>query len=483
MTKKMVRLMGDKPIIFALANPDAEITPEDARAARPDAIIATGRSDYPNQINNVLGFPYIFRGALDIRARRVNDEMKIAAAHALAALAREDVPDEVSGATDGAHLQYGPDYIVPSPFDPRLITAVAPAVAQAGMDSGVARKQITDMDAYRAQLSARLDPTVGRLDTIFERVKKNPKRVVFAEGEEERVIRAAHAFQAAGYGKPILIGRDDRVAAKLEALGMPTANGMEIYNARLSQRNRRYIDYLYKRLQRDGALYRDCERMVNRDRNIFAACMVACGDADAMVTGLTRNSPSCWNDILKAIDVKKNQQLFGLSVVTARGRTVFIADTVVHEQPTAEQLADFAIQAAEKARQMGHEPRVALLSHTSFGGRQSDRISEIRRAVEILDSKKRDFAYEGELTISVALDPDMSRIYPFARLNGPANVLIMPDLSSAAISSRLVQKLGGGTVIGPLLVGLSKPAQIARLDATVSDIVTDAVLAAHDAIT
>jgi len=481
-TRKMVKKMAGRPIIFALANPDPEITPEDARAARPDAIIATGRSDYPNQINNVLGFPYIFRGALDVRARAINDEMKVAAARALAALAREDVPDEVSGAYSGQRLQFGPDYLIPTPFDPRLIAAVPPAVAEAAMKTGVARTEIKDLNAYRASLTARLDPTVGSLHGIFERVKANPKRVVFAEGEEDRVIRAAQVFRNAGYGTPVLIGRDDIVARKMAQLGLNGKDAPELHNARLSKRNKHYTDYLYKRLQRSGFLYRDCQRMVNQDRNIFAACMIACGDADAMVTGLTRNSPTSWNDILRAIDVKKGQELFGLSIVTARERTVFIADTVVHEQPTAEQLATFAIQSARRARLMGHEPRVALLSHTSFGGRTSARTREIQRAVEILDSEKRDFAYDGEMTVSVALDPNMTAVYPFCRLGGPANVLIMPGLYSAAISSRLLQKLGRGTVIGPLLVGLSRPAQIARLDATVSDLVNDAVLAAHDAI-
>ena len=482
-TKDMVNSMGSKPIIFALANPDPEIMPEEVQSVRNDAIVATGRSDYPNQINNVLGFPYIFRGALDVQASGINDEMKVAAARALAELAREDVPDEVSGAYSGRHLQFGPDYLIPTPFDPRLISAVPPAVAAAAIKTGVARRKVPNMDDYRASLEARLDPTVGSLNEIFERVKKKPKRVVFAEGEEEKVIRAAQVFRNAGYGTPVLIGRDDIVAKKMSGLGFEGSEAIEAHNARLSKHNKKYTDYLYKRLSRSGALYRDCQRMVNQDRNMFAACMVACGDADAMVTGLTRNSPTCWNDLARAINIEKGQQLFGLTVVSARDRTVFVADTLVHERPTAEQLADFATQSAAKARELGHEPRVALLSHTSFGGRSSNITDEIKRAVEILDSEKRDFAYEGEMTVSVALDPDMRALYPFSRLKGPANILIMPGLFSAAISSRLLQKLGGGTVIGPLLIGLSKPAQIARLDATVSDIVTDAVLAAHQAQT
>jgi malate dehydrogenase (oxaloacetate-decarboxylating)(NADP+) len=482
-TAKMVKTMNKKPIIFALANPDPEITPEEARAARPDAIIATGRSDYPNQINNVLGFPYIFRGALDVRARAINDEMKVAAARALAALAREDVPDEVAGAYSGQRLQFGPDYLIPTPFDPRLISAVPPAVAEAAMKSGVARTAVKDMSTYRSALTARLDPTVGSLNNIFEEVKANPKRVVFAEGEEEKTIRAAMVFRNAGYGTPILIGRDDVVRRTMEGLGIREADALEIHNARLSKRNKYYTDYLYKRLQRAGRLYRDCQRMVNQDRNVFAACMVASGDADAMITGLTRASHTCRKEILHAIDVEADQQLFGLSIIVARERTVFVADTMVHEQPTGEQLADFAIQAAAKARMLGHEPRVALLSYSNFDVPPGSRLGEeVRRAVHILDSAKRDFAYDGEMTASVALDPALAAFYPFCRLGGSANVLIMPGLYSASISSRMLQKLGGGTIIGPLLVGLSKPAQVIRLDATVSDIVNEAVLAGHDAI-
>ncbi len=481
-TQKMVKSMAKAPIIFALANPDPEITPEDARAARDDAIIATGRSDYPNQINNVLGFPYIFRGALDVRARRINDEMKIAAARALADLAREDVPDEVAGAYSGRRLTFGQDYLIPTPFDPRLITAVPPAVAEAAIKTGVARTEIADMETYRHALAQRMDPTVGRLHNIFETVKRRPRRIVFAEGEEEPVIRAALTFRNAGYGTPVLIGREDRVKDKIKELGLPGADKLEIHNARFSKNNDKYTDYLYGRLQRRGHLRRDCQRMVVTDRNIFAACMIAMGDADGMVTGLTRNAPTSWNDVLRAIDIKKGESLFGLSIVTARDRTVFIADTIVHETPTAQQLAEIAAQAAERARTMGHEPRVALVSHSSFGGRESERIDTIREAVAILDSKKRKFVYEGEISVNTALDPAMSDIYPFNRLEGPANVLVMPDLFSASISSRILQKLAGATVIGPMLVGLDKPVQIARLDAGVSDIVTNAVLAAYDSI-
>ncbi len=389
-TQEMVKKMGDKPIIFAMANPDPEITPEEVKEVRPDAIVATGRSDYPNQVNNVLGFPYIFRGALDVQASEINDQMKIAAAEAIAALAREDVPDEVDKAYSGQRLRYGPEYIIPAPFDPRLIVAVPAAVAQAAMDSGVARKPITDMRAYRKELSARLDPTASNLQRIFERVVEQPKRVVFAEGEEEPTIRAAVLFKNAGYGTPVLVGREDRVRATMAQIGLHDPGGIEVHNARLSTNNKKYTDFLYKRVQRKGTLYRDCQRLVNQDRNVFAACMVANGDADAMVTGLTRSFSVCFEDVTRVIDPLPGQLLFALAMVVAANRTVFIADTSVHELPSAEQLADIAIQTAAKARQLGHEPRVALLSFSNFGNPNREKALRIREAVEIPDSRKVD---------------------------------------------------------------------------------------------
>ena len=481
-TRKMIKSMADKPIVFALANPDPEITPEDARAARPDAIIATGRSDYPNQINNVLGFPYIFRGALDVRASSINNEMKIAAAEALAALAREDVPDEVKAAYAGQSLRYGPDYLIPTPFDPRLVSAIPVAVARAGIKSGVARKKISDWEDYRRSLSARLDPTAASLQMIFENVRANPRRVVFAEGEEGKVIRAAHVFHNMGYGAPILIGREGRVGETIKLLGLSGAEKLPINNAQISKRNKRYTDFLYERLQRKGALYRDCQRMVNQDRNVFAACMVACGDADAMVTGITRNYAVCVDEISSVLDTKPDHQLFGLSIVVARDRTIFMADTSVHEHPTAEQLAEMAVQCAAKARLMGHEPRVAFLSFANFGNPPVSEADQVRAAVAILDRTKRDFEYDGEMAPDVALNPDLMAVYPFCRLSGPANILIMPGLHAAAIASKIMKELGGGTVIGPLITGLSHPAQIAPMDATVSDLVNHAALAAHDVV-
>ena len=483
-SQAMVKSMAVKPMVAAMANPDPEITPEEVRAARPDAIICTGRSDYPNQINNVLGFPYIFRGALDVRASTINDAMKIAAAHALAKLAREDVPDEVAAAYSGLRLQYGPDYIVPTPFDPRLIWAVPTAVAKAAMDSGVARKPIANMDAYRASLRGRLDPTAATLQASLEQVRANPKRVVFAEGEEEKTIRAALSFRDSGYGTPVLIGREERIRETIRAMGLAVAGELEIHNARLSQANKTYIDFLYRRLQRKGALYRDCQRMVNQDRNTFAACMVACGDADALVTGVTRNYFSAVEEVTRVIPAKPGHRICGFALLLSRGRSVFIADTTEHALPGAEELADIAIQSAHRARQMmGQAPRVALLSYSNFGNPLGEAGRRVRDAVALLDARKVDFEYDGEMSAEIALNaPLMRQRYPFCRLSGPANVLIMPGLNSANIASQLLEQLGGGKRIGPLLMGLEKPAQIVEMGATVSDLVNLAALAAHEAI-
>ena len=479
-TQEMVKAMNDKPIIFAMANPDPEITPEDAKAVRPDCIMATGRSDYPNQVNNVLGFPYIFRGALDVRASTINEEMKLAAARALAGLAREDVPDEVSNAYS-QELRYGPEYIIPAPFDPRLIERVPAAVAQAAMDTGVARKPIVDMGAYRTELRSRLDPTVAGLHAIFEKVRSNPKRVVFAEGEEEKSIRAALAFRNSGYGTPILIGREERVKETMERIGLSADEKIETHNARVSSSNKAYTDFLYERLQRRGALYRDCQRMVNLDRNIFAACMVALGDADALVTGLTRNYYGALGEIRRVMYPKQGERVMGLTILIARNRTLFLADTAVHELPSSEQLADFAVQAAAAARRFGHEPKVALISFSNFGNPDIERSHIVRDAVKVLDSRKVNFEYDGEMGADVALNPELMKVYPFCRLSGPANVLIMPGLHTAHATTRLMHELGGATVIGPMLIGLEKPVQILPWGATVSDMVNMAAFAAHDA--
>jgi len=486
-TQDMVRSMADKPIIFALANPDPEITPEEVAAVRDDAIMATGRSDYPNQVNNVLGFPFIFRGALDVRASKINDAMKVAAAEALAKLARSEVPDEVAASYSGRHLQFGPDYVIPVPFDPRLIVEIPTAVAKAAMESGVASKPIEDFAAYRAQLAQRLDPTAGALQRIYDEVKAKPKRVVFAEGEEERAIRAAVNFRNAGLGTPVLIGREDTVKEAMARMGLGEeageGSGLEIHNARLSQDNRRYVDLLYSRLQRRGSLQRDCQRMVNQDRNVFAACMVAAGDADAMVTGLTRSFAVSYRDVTQVIEPDPASIVFGLTTIVSRGQTVLIADTTVHEQPSPEELAEIAVAAAAQARRMGHEPRLAFLSYSNFGNPDRPSARRVRDAVAILDQRPVDFEYDGDLSADVALDPElMKRLYPFCRLSGPANVLIMPALHSANIAAKLLQKLGGGTVIGPMLIGLPKSVQIVQMGTTVSELVNMAAVAAHDAM-
>jgi len=478
-TKEMVKSMADKPIIFAMANPDPEITVEEVAEVRDDAIMATGRSDYPNQINNVLGFPYIFRGALDVRASAINMEMKIAAARALAELAREDVPDEVAAAY-GARPKFGPDYIIPVPFDPRLISYVPPAVAKTAMDTGVARKPIVDMDAYREQLRSRRDPIAGTLVQVFSRLRRQPKRVVFAEGEEEQVIRAAASFVHQGLGTALLVGREDRVRATAEDVGIELGEGIEIINAAMSTRNASYINYLYERLQRHGYLVRDCQRLVNTDRNHFASCMVALGDADAMVTGVTRNFSVALDDVRRVIDPKPGHRVIGVSLVVARGRTVLVADTAVTEMPDAEELAGIAIEAAGVARRLGYEPRLAMLAFSTFGHPQGERSARVIEAVKILDNRRVDFEYDGEMAADVALNPELMAAYPFCRLSGPANVLVMPAFHSASISTKMLQELGGATVIGPLLVGLDRPVQIVHLGAKDNQLVNMAALAAYN---
>jgi len=480
-SKDMVKSMAKKPIIFAMANPDPEILPEDVLAVRKDAIIATGRSDYPNQVNNVLGFPYIFRGALDVRARTINEEMKVAAARALAALAKEDVPDEVSAAYQGRRLKFGPDYIIPSPFDPRLISTVPPYVAQAAMDTGVARKPIANMALYRASLAQRLDPTAALMQRIQNVVRAKPKRIVFAEGEEPGVIRAAWAFQEAELGRAILVGREELVRQNMHLVGVPDDAEIEIVNARLSRHNADYTDFLYARAQRYGLLHRDAQRLVNQDRNAFASCMLAAGHADGMVTGVTRNFASALEDARRAIDPQRGCKLMGMSIVLSKGRTIFIADTNVTEFPNPEELAQFALQTARVARGFGVTPRVAFMSHSTFGNPRLDRAEKVRDAVAILDRREDiDFEYDGEMSPEVALMPEQHRLYPFSRLSDVANILIMPAMHSASISTKILASLGGATVIGPLLVGLDKPVQIAPLGSSVSDIVTYATMAAFD---
>ena len=480
LTPAMAKSMAPNPIIFAMANPDPEIMPEDVLAVRSDAIMATGRSDYANQINNVLGFPYIFRGALDVRARTINDEMKIAAAEALAGLAREDVPDEVAAAYHGSRPTFGRDYLIPVPFDPRLISTIPVAVAKAAMESGVARRHIADLVEYAKELSARLDPIAGTLQTVFEKVRVAPKRVVFAEGEEDRMIRAANSFASAGLGRAILIAREAEVMKTLAINAIELHENVEVSNARLSERNVDYANFLYERLQRKGFLLRDCQRMVNQDRNVFAACMVAMGDADALVTGLTRNFSVALDNVRRAIDNRPGHRSIGVSMALVRGRTVFIADTSIHELPSPEELADIAQEAAGTARRFGYEPRVAFLSYSTFGYPKGERSEYVRNAVGVLDKRHVDFEYDGEMGADVALSREAMALYPFCRLTGPANVLVMPAAHSASISTKMLQQLGGVTVVGPLLTGLDRPVQIASMSATASEILNLAAIAAYD---
>ncbi|MDB5703246.1 MAG: malic enzyme [Sphingomonas bacterium] len=475
-TPDMVKNMAKAPIIFAMANPEPEIRPEAAKAARPDAIIATGRSDYPNQVNNVLGFPFIFRGALDVRATGINEEMKIAAANAIAELARESVPEEVAAAYGVRHT-FGPDYIIPAPFDPRLMEVVPAAVAKAAMDSGVATKPILDMVAYRQKLRGRLNPTTSVLTLAYEGARAQPKRVLFAEGEEEVVLRAAVAFKEGGYGTPVLVGRDD-VHDRLRALGVKDVESYEVHNSRNSPLVPKMVDFLYKRLQRRGYLHRDVERMINQDRNTFGAVLLQIGEADAMITGVTRTYAHTMREVRRVIDIEPGRTAFGIHVMVGQSHTVFLADTTINERPSAEELADIAEQTAAVARRMGHEPRVAFLSYSTFGNPEGHFLENIRAAVGVLDKRQVSFEYEGEMSPDVALNPKQLANYPFARLSGPANVLIMPGLQSANISAKLLRELGGDSVIGPMLIGMEKPVQVAVMTSTASELVTLAVLAA-----
>ena len=477
-SKDMVKSMAGDPIIFAMANPDPEISPPDAREASPNAIIATGRSDFPNQVNNVLGFPFIFRGALDVRATRINEEMKIAAAQALAELAREPVPEEVAAAYGGQHHSFGRDYIIPAPFDPRLMEVVASAVAEAAMKSGCAQKPIEDMAAYRVALRARLNPTVSVMSLAYEAAKAKPRRVLFAEGEEPNVLRAAIAFKEAGYGTPVLVGRE-KVYDLLAELGVENPKEFEVLNSRNSPLVGRAVDFIYQKHQRHGFLRREIERMVNQDRNFFTAAMLALGEGDAMITGTTRPFSQSLKQVRMVIDDEPGATPFGINVLVGRHHTVLIADTAVTERPDAEQYAAIALRSSAFARRMGLEPRVAFISYTTFGNPPGMHIEELRGAVKMLDSIHCDFEYEGEMGPDVALNHGMQqRFYPFSRLSGPANILVMPGLQSANLTAKLLKELGGESVLGPYVLGLELPVQIAPMTASASDLVTLAVLAA-----
>ena len=473
-----VAKMADQPIIFAMANPTPEIMPDEAKAVRPDAIVATGRSDFPNQVNNVLGFPFIFRGALDVRATTINEEMKVAAARAIAELARERVPEEVAAAY-GMNHQFGREYIIPAPFDPRLMERVSCAVAKAAMDSGVAQDPIEDFDEYTLQLRSRLNPTTAALTRVYEDAKANPKRMVFAEAEEDVALRAAIQYRDFGYGTPILVGRTDKVLEKLKELQVDDPENFEIANSANYEGIEPMVDYLYKRLQRRGYTERDVRRMVNQERNVFAALLVALGKGDAMITGLTRTFSQTAREVAKVLDAKEGATSFGVHMVLGKNHTTFLADTVINERPSAEQLAHIAKETAAVARRMGHEPRVAFMSYSTFGNPSGQWLGNIRDAVALLDADDSvNFEYEGEMAPDAALNDKVMALYPFSRLSGPANVLIMPGLQSANLSAKLLRELSGDAVIGPMLIGSEKPVQIAPMTSIAPDVLTLAVLAA-----
>ncbi len=480
--KELVKTMAKNPIIFACANPDPEITPEEIMEVRDDAIIATGRSDYPNQVNNLIGFPYIFRGALDVRATTINEEMKVAAANAIAKLAREDVPDEVVAAMGGDRPKYGKDYIIPSTFDPRLISVIPAAVAKAAMDSGVAKKPIKDFEAYRDQLKQRLDPSVTIMQGINSHIKKNQKRIVFADGEDENTLKAAIAFKNSKLGTPILIGKKNKIKERIKEIGYNQNFDIEIVNSEDKEKREKYVNFLFEKLQREkGLLERDCDRLVRNDRVIWASCMVACGDADGAVTGNTRRFGASFDKVTQVIDARPGEIMFGLNMVVAKGKTIFVGDTSVNEYPSSEELAEIAISSARVVKMFGFVPKVAFVSHSTFGQPLTSRTKHIKKAVEILKDKNVDFDFDGDMQPDVALNEEYKELYPFSSIVGNANILIMPGQHSAAISYKMMKSLGDTKVIGPLLIGLGQPIEIAPLRSSTSEIINLASVAAYSA--
>ena len=480
--KEMIKKMAKNPIIFACANPDPEILPEEAYKIRKDAIVATGRSDYANQVNNLIGFPYIFRGALDVRAKTINEEMKISAANAIAKLARERVPDEVAAAMGGDRPKYGKDYIIPSTFDPRLISVIPVAVAKAAIKSGVARKKIENFKLYAEQLKQRLDPSVTILQGINSKIKKNQKTVVFADGEDENTLKAAIAFKNEGLGTPIIVAKESVIKQRLKEIGYGENLDIKIVNSTDKKLRDKYVKFLFEKMHRDqGLLERDCDRMIRNDRVIWASCMVECGDADAMVTGNTRRYSQSLEKIKKVIPPRKGEIMFGLNMVVSKGKTVFIGDTSVNEYPSSEELADIAISSARVVRLFGFDPKVAFLSHSTFGQPITSRTKHIRDAVEILKERKVDFKFDGDMQPDVALNEEYTDLYPFSEIVGNANILIMPGQHSAAISNKIMKTLGGAKIIGPLLIGLAQPIEIAPLRSSTSEILDLASVAAYSA--
>ncbi len=482
LTKSMVKKMAKNPIIFACANPDPEITPEEVEEVRNDAIIATGRSDYPNQVNNLIGFPYIFRGALDVRSKTINEEMKMAASDAIAKLARQDVPDEVVAAMGGDRPHYGKDYIIPSTFDPRLISIIPAAVAKAAMKTGVARKKIENFDVYQEQLKQRLDPTVTIMQGINNYIKKNPKKIVFADGEDENTLKAAIAFKNSKLGTPILVGKEEKIKEQIKKIGYNENFDIEITNSKDKSKRQKYVKYLFRKLQREqGLLEWDCDRLVRNDRVIWASCMVACEDADGAVTGNTRRFGASLKKIMQVVNSRPGEIMFGLNMVVHKGRTIFVGDTSVHEYPTSEQLSEIAISSARVVRLFGFDPKIAFVSHSTFGQPLTSRTKHIREAVDILKAKKVDFEFDGDMQPDVALSKEYKSLYPFSEIVGNANILIMPGQHSAAISYKMMKTLGDTKVIGPLLIGLGLPIEIAPLRSSTSEIINLASIAAYSA--
>ncbi len=482
LTKDMVKKMAKNPIIFACANPDPEITPEEIEEVRNDAIIATGRSDYPNQVNNLIGFPYIFRGALDVRSKTINEEMKIAAANAIANLAKEDVPDEVVAAMGGERPHYGKEYIIPSTFDPRLISVIPAAVAKAAIKTGVARIKIDNFELYKEQLKQRLDPTVTIMQGVNTYIKRKPKKVVFADGEDENMLKAAIAFKNSKLGIPILIGKEEKVKEQIKKIGYNENFDIEIVNSKDTLKREKYVQYVFKKLQREqGMLEWDCDRLVRNDRVVWASCMVACGDADAMVTGNTRRYSSSLEKVIKVVDPRPGEIMFGLNLVVNRGKTIFICDTSVIEYPDANQLADMAVSAARVVRLFGFDPKVAFLSHSTFGEPVTDRTKRISDAVDLLKKRNVDFRFDGEMQPDVALEEVYKELYPFSEIVGNSNVLIMPSQHSAAISYKMIKSMSRAKLIGPLLIGLGLPIEIAPLRSSTSEIINLASIAAYSA--
>ena len=482
LTKNMVKKMAKNPIIFACANPDPEITPEEVEEVRDDAIIATGRSDYPNQVNNLIGFPYIFRGALDVRSKTINEEMKIAAANAIAKLAREEVPDEVVAAMGGERPHFGKDYIIPSTFDPRLISIIPASVAKAAIETGVARKRIENFEIYKEQLKQRLDPTVTIMQGINGYIKKNQKKIVFADGEDENTLKAAIAFKNSKLGIPILIGKEEKIKEQIKKIGYNENFDIEIVNSKDTPKREKYVNFLFKKLQREqGLLEWDCDRLVRNDRVIWASCMVATGDADGAVTGNTRRFGASLEKIKQVVEARPGEIMFGLNLVVHKGKTIFVGDTSVNEYPTSEQLAEIAISAARVVRLFGFDPKVAFVSHSTFGQPLTSRTKHIKNAVEILKNKNVDFDFDGDMQPDVALDEEYKSLYPFSKIVGNANILIMPGQHSAAISYKMMKTLGDTKVIGPLLIGLGLPIEIAPLRSSTSEIINLASIAAYSA--